>query len=217
MVVLKKEEKKIQKVYATKKIKNVKTTTKMIVTTKSKSKTKTKKSSISQLPECTIMSQFPMSDNNIVGFKRFINSPMDCVINALQLFGLLDTVSANLLRIPASLQDTGFSKEEIEMIFILFMGNNFTFTLTKNFQEFATYIETFLNPGYAIFAGYTGHVFILARHLNGEIMLIDPQEPIYCNINNCQDKIRTGSNYFLLFNSVEKLSKSQLQKLGFSL
>jgi hypothetical protein len=128
----------------------------------------------------------------------------------------LDVVSANLLRIPSSLQKTGFSKEEIEMIFILFMGNNFTFTPTENFQEFATYIETFLKPGYAVFAGYTGHVFILARNLNGEIILIDPQEPIYCNINHCQDKIHKGSKYFLLFNSAEKLSKSQLEKVGFA-
>lgn len=192
----------------------VKLQQKVNVQTKTKSKSKIVHS---KLPECTIVSQFPITDTNILEFKRLIKSPMDCVINALQLFGLLDVVTANLLRIPAELQKTGFSKEEIEMIFILFMGNNFSFKPTKNFQEFSTYIETYLHPGYAVFAGYTGHVFILARRLDGVIMLIDPQEPLYCNINECQNRIiEDGSDYFLLFNSAEKLNKTQLQHVGFT-
>jgi hypothetical protein len=168
------------------------------------------------LPECTNLSQFQITDENISGFYRYIRSPTDCVINALQLFGLLDIVTSNLLRISAY----GFTitKEKIEMMFILFKGNNFDFKSTTNFHEFAQQIETFLKPGYAVFAGYTDHVFILARKTNGVIVLIDPQIPTICDINDCQHLIqRPNSNYFLLFNSPQKLTNQQLQTVGFQI
>jgi len=199
----------------------VKTHKKKIKKYKNKSKKSILKGGIKEefgLPECTVMSQFQISDANILGFKRYVKSPMDCFINALQLFGLLNELTANLLRIPTALQTYGFTKEDIEMIFILFKGNNFNFKSTHNFQEFSQQIDTYLHPGYAIFAGYLGHVFILARKLDGLIMLIDPQGPLFCNINDCQHYIyKPNTDYFILFNSPEKLTVQQLQFAGFQL
>ena len=168
-------------------------------------------------PQCNILSQFKISDENIMNFRRHIQSPMDCVINALQLMGILDTLSGNILRISC-VGSTGFEKYQIEKIFILYTGVNFEFKSTKDFDEFAKMIETLLLPGNVVFAGYTGHVFIIGRYLNGQLVYIDPQLNTICDILNCQDMIKNGGNeYFVLFNSEEKLTSTQLEYLGFTL
>ena len=168
-------------------------------------------------PECNTLSQFKISDENIMNFKRYIKSPMDCVINALQLMGILDIVTSNMLRISC-VGTNGFEKDQIEKIFILYVGVNFEFKSTKDFNEFANTIENKLLPGHVVFAGYTGHVFILGRHLDGKIMYIDPQIDTICYINTCQDLIRNGGKeYFILFNSEEKLTNTHLEYLGFTL
>ena len=168
-------------------------------------------------PECNILSQFKISDENIMNFKRHIQSPMDCVINALQLMGVLDTLSSNILRISC-VGSRGFEKEQIEKIFTLYTGVNFEFKSTKNFDEFANTIETQLLPGNVVFAGYTGHVFIIGKYLDGRLVYIDPQLNTICDINICQDMLKNGGKeYFILFNSEEKLTSTQLEYLGFTL
>ena len=140
---------------------------------------------------------------------------MDCVINALQIFGALDIKSSNILRISCA-GDAGFYKEQIEKIFILLLGNNFNFKSSDNYQEFVEIIEKTLLPGHGVFAGYTGHVFIIARKENGVIMLIDPQRSsIVCEINECQDYIRNKKEYYLLFQSPEKMTPTQITSMGF--
>lgn len=168
-----------------------------------------------KLPECDILSQFGMTDNNINSFKRYIQSPMDCFINALQLMGLIDVLTSNMVRISCAGQ-SGFTKPQIEKVFILYKGHNFDFKSTTNYNEFSQNIETNLQKNHAVFCGYTGHVFILARLANGDIMYIDPQINEFCNVNTCQDQIRNGgSTYFLLFHSKEKLTNYQLEFIGF--
>ena len=168
-----------------------------------------------KLPECDILSQFGMTDNNIGSFKRYIQSPMDCFINALQLMGLIDVLTGNMVRISCAGQ-LGFTKPQIEKVFILYKGHNFDFKSTGNFDEFSQNIENNLQKNHAVFAGYTGHVFILARLANGDIMYIDPQINEFCNVNKCQDLIRNGgSTYYLLFHSKEKLNQYQLESIGF--
>jgi hypothetical protein len=182
----------------------------------------------SGFPECTIMSQFPITNENVEKFQRVIKSKTDCFINTLQLFGLLDTVTANIFRIPKPLRTYFFPKEEIEQIFILLKGNNFTFKATDDFDVFANTIKTNLKPGNGVFAGYTGdygedigysgHVFILACNAEGNIYYIEPQLPVICEINSCIDLIKKPNfTYYLLFNSVEKLTDVQLRQVGFEL
>lgn len=76
-------------------------------------------------PSCDTLSQFVISDINIMNFKRYLHSPRDCVINALQIFGILDVISANVMRMFTV--NTDIQKEEIEKIFVLTFGNNFEF------------------------------------------------------------------------------------------
>jgi len=194
-------------------------------------KIKTKKSQllkrVRELPRCYTLSQFKISNENINSFKSFINAPNDCVINALQLMGNLDTISSNILRISC-VGENGFNKDQIEKIFILLKGHNFEFKSTSNFDTFAKNIETNLLPGHVVFAGYKtsrvlpgqigGHVFILGRYLDGKIMYIDPQLNTICDINTCQDLIRNGGDsYYVLYNSEEKLTNEQFEKFGFTL
>jgi hypothetical protein len=142
---------------------------------------------------------------------------MDCVINALQLIGILDTFSGNILRISC-VGSTGFEKDQIEKLFILYVGLNFEFKATNDFDDLLNTIDTQLLPGYVVFAGYTGHVFIIGRYLNGKLVYIDPQINTICDIITCQDILKKGGKeYFILFNSKENLTNPQLEYLGFTL
>ena len=167
----------------------------------------------------TMLSQFRITDDNLAGFTRLMKKPMDCVINALQVAGVLDNMNANILRISFT-GDTGFTDEQIEQIFILKYGMKFAFKPMSSYDEFVQTVESLLQPGYGVLAGYTnsasGHVFVLARRMDGTIVMIDPQSSQQiCNINECQDSIRHQDEYNLLFNSPEKLSNAQLSARGF--
>ena len=174
------------------------------------------------LPACTSLSTFVMSDENIHRFDRLVYKRNDCFINAIQLFGALDTVNANILRI-SSAGDTGFTEEQIERIFILKLGNNFQFQPTDNYEAFTDKIKRELAPNHAIFAGYMDdcgnrHVFILARSKDGTILYIDPQVPPICDVTQCEAIFRDRKvQWWLLFNSPEKMTPDQLRKVGFIL
>ena len=162
------------------------------------------------LPECTELSQFSITDENINAFKRTFQSPMDCFINALQLMNVLNQLSANIMRI-STLGMSGFTKEQIEMIFAFTHNNNFEFKETHNSDEWISWINNLLEPGNVVFAGYTNHVFIIGRLLNGTILYIDPQIPIICDLSipECSKYVLGQHTWYLLFNSHESLTEQQ--------
>jgi len=162
------------------------------------------------LPQCNILSQFAITDESITNFSREFTVPMDCFINALQIMNVLNEKSANIMRI-STLGKTGFQKDQIEVIFIYTFRTNFDFKLTNNFDEWASWIANLLQPGNVVFAGYTGHVFLIGRLANGTIVYIDPQVPTLCDLNdgNCQQYLQGKSSYYLLFNSSEMLTPEQ--------
>lgn len=167
-------------------------------------------------PSCDTLSQFVISDINIMNFKRYLHSPRDCVINALQIFGILDVISANVMRMFTV--NTDIQKEEIEKIFVLTFGNNFEFKSTLCFNEFTLNIYNLLKPGNGVFAGYLGHVFILARLTNGNIIVIDPSLHIMCDVRLMNEYLgNCPKPYFLLFNSNTRLTQEQLSHMGFLL
>lgn len=193
------------------------------------------------LPKCDKLSQFPISDTNIDGFKRYVNRPNDCVINALQLMNVLDKTSGNIMRLSI-VGYTGVSKEQIESMFIVSLRHNFEFKSSRNYNEFAETIKQTLKPGHAVFAGYKTdnpvenesiagkHVFILARtkkdgmvkdvqYPAGTILYIDPQLSVgICDIAHCENMVLpTGrdTTWFLLFNSESHLTDRQLKHMGF--
>jgi hypothetical protein len=77
-------------------------------------------------------------------------------------------------------------------------------------------ITNLLKPGNVVFAGYTGHVFLIGRLLNGDIIYIDPQIPTLCNLSNyeCEQYLNINNRdmkWYLLFNSQERLTNQQEQ------
>lgn len=167
-------------------------------------------------PACDTLSQFVISDINIMNFKRCLHSPRDCVINALQIFGILDVISANIMRI--SIGNSNIEKAQIEQIFVLTFGNNFEFKSTIYFDEFILNVYNLLKLGNGVFAGYNGHVFILARLTTGDVIIIDPSLHLMCDVRLMNEYLKNCPKpYFLLFNSNTKLTQEQLCHMGFLL
>jgi len=164
------------------------------------------------LPDCNILSQFRITDDNIKKFNRQFQVPMDCFINAMELMDVLDTKSANIMRI-STLGKTGFTKEQIEIIFMYTFGNNFDFKKTNRFDEWSKWISLYLQPGHIVFAGYTNHVFLIGRLLDNTILYIDPQIPTLCNLDDpaCQQYVENKNEWYLLFHSQKVLTEQQVQ------
>ena len=172
-------------------------------------------------PQCNSLSQFKITDDQLLNFKRAVPSPMDCFINTLQLLGVIDTITANIMRI-SSAGRTGFTKEEIEKIFVMLSGHNHNFKSTESSQEFSEWIGSLLLPGHVVFAGYEGntrHVYLIGRRIDGIILYIDPQLGILCDLSTieCQQYLMNNRLYRLMFNSVEKITPEQLSQFGFVL
>ena len=161
------------------------------------------------------LSQFIMTDERIQNFKRFVKSPRDCFINAMLLMGMIDNTAANILRISFA-GELGFMKEQIELIFTLKTSKPFKF-YQMNYEKFSDTIKNTLKAGNVVFAGYTGHVFLIGKTYNGDILYIDPHTEVgICNLSdeNCEKSIQNKGDYFLMYHTDTLLSKDELRKLG---
>jgi hypothetical protein len=164
-----------------------------------------------------ILSQYRITDEHINEFKSFVKAPNDCVINALQIMGMIDGFTGNMLRISVIGQQTGFTKKQIELIFTLRTGKPFRYH-PMNYETFSKTIKEKLMPGHIVFAGYTGHAFLIGRTLDGNLFYIDPQSEVgICNLAdiNCEELIKHQEEYFLLYHTETQLSIKELRKLGF--
>lgn len=166
---------------------------------------------------CTELSQFKITDNSLNSFNREFASATDCFINVLQIIGMFDNATANILRITHLGRNRGFTQEEIELIFMYRVDKNFNFTETSSWNQFETVLTQSLKPGHVTVAGYTNHVFLIGRTLSGVFIYIDPQgkgENGYCPLNECFHLIKDHqTKWFLLFNSTTSLTKEQQQTI----
>jgi hypothetical protein len=154
---------------------------------------------------------FPITDQNLKNFTRRVINPKDCVINALQILGIVDAYHADLMRIMVGEQ--GVMLEQIEKIFNFFAKKSvyrFKEYDSKNPNDVIK-IKNIIREipnGTCLFAGLekktTGgrHVFILARYDNGSHVVIDPQqENIYQDI---QRYLNIAEYLYLLDKSEKK-------------
>lgn len=170
------------------------------------------------------LTQFKIYDENIEKIKRNYKSPTDCVINAMEIIGMLDFYSANLLRISCVGQGSGIDQYQIKKIFSLYYGYDYVFKEIKSYIDFIKIINTELEPGNVLFAGYRDikgfkHVFLIGRLLSGDFVYIDSQtvDPM-CNLTtnpDCENFINNKLNYYILKNGNHKLSKLKMIKYGF--
>lgn len=155
------------------------------------------------------VAEFQISDYHITRFRRFVKKPMDCVINALEIIGILDDIRADILRIAVG--DQGLNTDQIVSIFKLlkplFKWRFFRYT---NLETLSQYTVNEMKHGHVVFCGYrgynpvtetyVGHVFLIGKYLNGNLVYIDPQIPTVCRLDDdqCQNLIKNKQEYFIL-------------------
>jgi hypothetical protein len=185
-----------------------------------------------------VLSQFKISDENITNFKRYVKAPNDCVINALQIIGIIDNFVGNMLRIAYGERGIA-SQKQIELIFTFSTSQKYKYH-SLTYEIFVKTITENINPGHIVFAGYIGHVFLIGKTLNGKLVYIDPQTTVgicYLENDECEKLIHPDSlnakfkeleekypviktlvsskkTYKLLYNIPEQLSNEELRKLG---
>ena len=154
------------------------------------------------------VAQFKLTDDSISKFRRWVKKPRDCVINAMELLGILDDQNADIARILIG--DTGAQIKQIEDIFEVvepkFKWNFYKFT---NIQTLAQFTSSELKPQHTIFCGYMGnegHVFLIAKSIEGKVYYVDPQVDAICNLdtNECYNFIDNKKSYFILQASPKK-------------
>ena len=170
-----------------------------------------------------IMSTFKMTEDKLTEFRRIASRSNDCVINAMQLIGSITEKEAALLRIVRG--EEGLSPLMITRIFTSLLPHKFSFNEVSSYSKFEKMVKTLKN-GHALFAGYSqvtqgktfNHVFLIARNLIGNIVLIDPQLPEryrFCDLSEaeCENIIKGKNSYFLLYNSKRVISLEERVKL----
>ena len=148
------------------------------------------------------VAQFKITDDAITKFRRWVKKPRDCVINAMELLGILNDQSADIARIMVG--DQGLKVGQIEDIFSLvepkFHWRFFRFTKLETLAQFT---NQELKPAHAIFCGYVGqegHVFLIAKSASGRVMYVDPQINQLCPLDKseCENFINNKHAYFIL-------------------
>jgi len=148
---------------------------------------------------CNILSQFSINDGHFIKFNRILIHNNDCVINALQLIGIFDSVRSNIIRVLCS-NIIGFSIDQIEKVFVIASNykHKYKFKYTSCYNEYISTIIQYLQVGNVVFSGYSGHVYLIGKTIDGTIIYIDPQTGEITDKFNIYAENRI---YYLMFNS----------------
>lgn len=173
------------------------------------------------IAEPTTLFEARISDKNLCNFKRYLDSPMDCFVNAMQIMGLIDTKAANLLRISC-VGVTGFSEEQIASIFILYTKFFFIFRELTGWDAFGQQVMK-ISPGTVTLGGYrkngAGHVFLIGKTTQNKMIYIDPRIKnntlCFLDESQCENHIKNMDKYYLLYHNDILLTPQQFMGLGF--
>lgn len=192
-----------------------------------------------------------MSDDFIKTFKRNTGHANDCVVNAMEVMGLMSPDSAAFLRfmkrvnkksintIQKSASGLGMQPDEVVgLLTICFPDRTFRLGGFKDESYKSKFVEAMkqLPNGHATIAfqafkikskdlgkngeycectKYTAHAFVVAKDLNGEFHLIDPQRfpeaPYMCTLN-AQQCFAYVANSDILFVSIERRATAEEKK-----
>jgi hypothetical protein len=143
----------------------------------------------------TEIATFPFDDTNLDNFMREVERPMDCVINALELLGLLDHDAALLMRLSC-VGTQGLQIDQIEKM-INYMSyrtesNVMIFMEFPTWGDFTTQLSHAIEPNIACFCGITrndgsSHVFLIAGQPDYGLVLLDPQMDAHCGLQGEDD------------------------------
>lgn len=152
------------------------------------------------------ISEFKISDEDLMKFFKLVNKRNDCVINALQLIGILDRLNADLMRIAVG--DIGLNADQIRDTFSLVVPTKaWRFLRYTDVKDLASFTQFYMKPGHVIFCGfedeYTKHVFLVGKTMSGNVLYIDPQINLICDLDSqCRSIIENKKGYYILQNSV---------------
>jgi len=136
---------------------------------------------------------FPISDRDLNNFRRNFPAPEDCVINAIELLGLVSPRDAALMRILVGKR--GVETYQIEDIFRwIYPDYGWRFhriaVTHPNKNRILNHLQS-IPPSSVVFAGIEwtrggNHVILLGRQRNGELVALDPQsrrQPIIAGLD----------------------------------
>jgi len=156
--------------------------------------------------------QYPIQLDNLCLFRRLIQTEYDCVINALQIIGLIDDTTSQLLRISSAGQQTGFTQDQIGKIFTLYTKQQCKFLGPESWDNFKKELTDKLKPQHVTIVGEIKdnikHVFLIAN-INSKFIYIDPhiKDYAFCGLDedpNCLNLIQDKDGYYLLFKNLDK-------------
>lgn len=141
--------------------------------------------------------QYPMTNEIISQFKRLNPRPQDCVINAMEIIGIMGNREAGVARSLVGIN--GITMEQIINIFnSVDMAYRHSFEIIYNLNK----VMDEIRPGNAIFVGLgwiginSGHVVILVKGLDNVRYVLDPQIPsLYPNAQRAGEFLYTFENY----------------------
>ena len=161
------------------------------------------------------IAQFYISNENLLNFKRYVKKPYDCVINALEIIGILNGTNADLMRIAVG--DTGLDIYQIENIFSYIEPSfHWRFVRYSNIKTLVEFCFQTLKPSMVIFCGYLKgdfrHVFLIGKTNQMEIKYIDPQLNLFCNLKSkkCYTNIHDAQEYYILQTTANQEQVTQL-------
>jgi hypothetical protein len=169
------------------------------------------------------LAQFPITNAQIQQFTRNTTSPKDCVINAMQLIGMIDVTVANVMRNTVQGQRDGFTAPQIVGFFTSVYKCDFKFDPEPNFNQFANRIRECLTKSHVVFAGFTDqygeqHVFLIGKNNANTLYYIDPQINTICDVQrdpNCSALFQNKQEYYLLESPYIQLTPTELAARGF--
>ena len=143
---------------------------------------------------------------NIENVPRLNPSNVDCVVNAMEILGILSSQEAGLVRTNIGSVGGIHPEHFLEKFREVNPEYNFNFEQIS-INELIDWINSIEMPPLSmIFCGYrdynnVSHVYLIAKDFNGNKFLLDPQlNPPICNLSNvnCFAYIAGKHSYYIL-------------------
>jgi hypothetical protein len=167
-----------------------------------------KRPSVSKKQKPNEIASFSISDDSLSGFKRLASHENDCVVNGLEMIGVLTAENAAIVRCIIEPSGGGIYDKSVEMIFTLFYPDyTWTYSHYRVFENFTSKIIADLPAGHITFCiikykNEGRHTFLIGKTNNGKFIYIDGQigSPYYCFLENptCLSYLQNGIQWGFL-------------------
>lgn len=168
------------------------------------------------------IAEFKITNDNISGFLYKIKRPADCVINAMQIIGMITPDVANIMRVERhEAQGSGFTPTQIKEFFRAVYHREYQFDKSYGFDDFANRINNCLSTSHVSFCGWEDsnnmkHVFLIGRTEQDIFYFIDPQiGPNLLNLSENFDILKGKKNLYILETNYKPLNQGAMFNAGY--